>query len=153
MIWQLARVVDRDADRLTLLLSAPETCERCARGEGCGAGVFSRLFTRRETRLVVPARLAVSAGDHVRVGLAPAHLALAAGLHYGLPLAAFLVGAAAGHAAVSGSPLRDAAALAFGLVGFMLATRLVSRRLRPRLNPVVAHLSCSPGDTNSFSSE
>ncbi|WP_376696440.1 SoxR reducing system RseC family protein [Wenzhouxiangella sp. EGI_FJ10305] len=153
MIWQLARVVDRDADRLTLAFSAPETCERCARGAGCGAGVLNRMFTRHESRLVVPARLAVSAGEHVRVGLEPGHLALAAGLHYGLPLAAFLVGAAAGHTAVAGSPLRDAAALAFGFVGFILVARFVSRRLQPTLNPVVEHLSCSPDDTNSFSSE
>ncbi len=153
MIWQPARVIDRDADRLTLSFSAPETCQRCARGEGCGAGVFGRLFARRETRVALPARLAVAVGDHVRVGLDPAHLALAAGLHYGLPLIGFLVGAATGHAVFSDIAFRDAAALAAGLVGFFLMARFVSRRLRPVLNPVVQHLSCHQDDTNSLFSE
>lgn len=153
MIWQTARVVDRDADRLTLSFSAPETCQRCARGEGCGAGVFGRLFARRETRVALPTRLAVAVGDHVRVGLEPGHLALAAGLHYGLPLAGFLVGAAMGHAALSDSAFRDLAALATGLVGFFLVAGLVSRRFRPTWNPVVEHLSCHQDDTNSLLSE
>lgn len=153
MIWQPARVVDRDVDCLTLSFSAPEICQRCARGEGCGAGVFGRLFARRETHVALPARLAVSVGDHVRVGLEPGHLAMAAGLHYGLPLAGFLVGTAIGHVALSGSAFNDAAALAAGLVGFFLMARFVSRRLRPTLNPVVEHLSCHQDDTNSLLSE
>lgn len=151
MIWQAARVVDRDADRLTLRFSAPEACERCARGDGCGAGNFARLFGRRDTQVVLPAELVVAVGERVRVGLEPGHLALAAVVHYGIALAGFLLGAVAGHAIAGDTPLRDPAALASGLAGLVVVARWVSPRLRPTWNPVVAHLSCPENDTNSAS--
>jgi len=147
MIWQLARVLARDADWLTLVFSRPENCARCARGEGCGAGVFARLFSRREMQLRLPAGPNVACGEWVRVGIRPGRLAAAAGLHYGLPLAGFLCGALAGHAAAPENGLRDLAALAGGIAGFVLAVRLVSRRIRPQLEPVVERLSCGSGDT------
>lgn len=149
MIWQTARVVAHDADRLTLVFSAPESCERCARGEGCGAGVFGRLFGRRETRVRLPASLAVADGEWVRVGLDPRQLAMAAGLHYGLPLAGFLAGAVLGHVMLPGSAIRDLVALAAGLAGFFLVARVVAWRLRPTLNTVLERLSCTDGDTTS----
>ncbi|RFF30427.1 SoxR reducing system RseC family protein [Wenzhouxiangella sediminis] len=149
MIWQLARVVSIDAERLTLLFSAPEECERCARGEGCGAGVFARLFSRRATCVTLPGSLPVSCGDWVRVGLEPRQLAFAAAVHYGLPLLGFLAGVVAGHVAMGGRPGQDAGALAAGLVAFLAVARLLARGARPVLNPALERLSCTRGDTNS----
>lgn len=153
MIWQIARVVTRDAERLTLAFSPAEHCRRCARGAGCGAGVFARLFSRGETRLVVPARPALSNSEWVRVGLEPKQLALAAGLYYGLPLAGFLAGAAAGQFAAAESAYGDLSALLFGLTGFVLTAGSVLRMLQPTWNPAVERLSCRDGDTNSSISE
>lgn len=150
MIWQPARVVACDAKHLTLVFSRPESCQRCARGEGCGTGVFAHLFSRRKTRVVLPAKIAVSSGDWVRVGLEPRDLAMSAGLHYGLPLVGFLLGAMAGHVWSSGGIVADLAALAAGLAGFLLVAGFVARRLRPTLNPVVERLSCTASDTTSF---
>lgn len=149
MIWQIARVVARDAERLTLVISPPENCRRCARGNGCGAGVLARLFSRGDTRIVVPARPALSDSDWVRVGLDPKQLARAASLHYGLPLAGFLAGAVIGQAVAPEAAYRDLAALALGLAGFMLAAGWVSGRFRPAWNPAVERLSCTDGDTKS----
>lgn len=149
MIWQIARVAAVDAGRLQLVFSAPERCERCARGEGCGAGVFARLFSRRETLLPAPPGVALADGDWVRVGLDPRRLAVAAAWHYGLPLAGFLIGAATSHAALAAWTFRDPAALAFGLAGFLLASRLAAGLGQPALNPVVERLSCKTGDTKS----
>ncbi|MEE4302720.1 MAG: SoxR reducing system RseC family protein [Wenzhouxiangella sp.] len=149
MIWQLARVVSIDAERLTLSFSAPEECQRCARGEGCGAGVFARLFSRRSTRVTLPGSLAVSCGDWVRVGLEPRQLVLAAAVHYGLPLLGFLSGAVAGHLAMGDGPGQDAAALATGLVVFAAVARMLARSERPLLNPALERLSCTRGDTKS----
>lgn len=146
MIWQSARVVARDADRLTLLFSAPESCARCARGEGCGAGAFGRLFSRHETRVCLPSGLEVTSGEWVRIGLDSRQLAVAAGLYYGLPLAGFLGGALAAHFVI---PDGDLIALASGLAGFFLSVYFVGRQMRPTLNPVVERLSCSQSDTIS----
>jgi len=150
MIWQLARVVSREAEELILVFSAPEGCERCAGGAGCGAGVLGRLFARRETQVRLPANLTVASGDWVRVGFEPRHLARSAGLHYGLPLIGFLAGAVAGHMLMSDSLGRDFVALGGGLVGFFLVVQFVARRLRLRSNAVVERLSCAHGDTTSF---
>lgn len=149
MIWQTARVVSIDSDRLTLVFSAPRNCQRCERGEGCGAGVFGRLFSRRETRVMLPASLAVACGDWVRVGLESRRLAAAAGVYYGLPLIGFLAGAIAAHVMMPSSAIRDPVALAAGLAGFLLLSRFVARRAQPGLNPVVERLSCSEDDTTS----
>lgn len=149
MIWQTARVVANDVDRLTLVFAAPESCQRCARGEGCGAGVFGRLFGRRETRVLLPANVTVACGEWVRVGFEPRHLAQAAGLHYGLPLLGFLAGATVGHGLMPDSASRDFVALVVGLGGFFLVAGFVARRLRPALNPVVERLSCTESATTS----
>jgi sigma-E factor negative regulatory protein RseC len=134
---------------LKLVFSAPEQCQRCARGDGCGAGVFARLFTRSETLLPVPPGAALADGDWVRVGLEPRRLAVAAAWHYGLPLAGFLLGAAVGHAALAAWTFRDPVALAAGLAGFVVATRLSAMLGQPSLNPVVERLSCKTGNTKS----
>jgi sigma-E factor negative regulatory protein RseC len=134
---------------LTLSFSAPKECQRCARGEGCGAGVFARLFSRRSTRVTLPGSLAVSCGDWVRVGLEPRQLVLAAAVHYGLPLLGFLSGAVAGHLAMGDGPGQDAAALATGLVVFAAVARMLARSERPLLNPALERLSCTRGDTKS----
>src|SRR5690625_1764719 len=115
VIWQPARIVSVGQQKMTLLSSAssPE-CARCARGEGCGAGVFSRLLVYGNTRLVLPVQPGLQPGDRVSVGVERRRLALAAVLRYGLPLIVFLVFAAAGHILADMSPGRDAAALLAG---------------------------------------
>ncbi|HSH27635.1 MAG TPA: SoxR reducing system RseC family protein [Wenzhouxiangella sp.] len=153
MIWQLARVVALDDQRLTLAFSAPEHCRRCMQGRGCGAGVFGRLLSRRETRVSLPANLAVARGQWLRVGCEPVQLARAAVVYYGLPLLGFLAGAVNGHLALDGGAGRDIAALTAGLAGFFLVLHFVSRRLRPAWNPVLERLSCEPDDTDSSFSQ
>lgn len=149
MIWQLARVVALDDKRLTLAFSAPEHCRRCMQGQGCGAGVFARLLSRRETRVSLPAELPVSPGQWLRVGCEPVQLARAAAVYYGLPLLGFLAGAVTGHLTLDGSAGRDIAALTAGLAGFFLVLHVVSRRLRPAWNPVLERLSCERAETDS----
>lgn len=103
--------------------------------------------------MALPARLPVAVGERVRVGFKPVHLAMAAMVYYGIPLTGFLFGAVLGHALAAEGPLRDPAALALGLAGFIFTVRWVSPRLLPVWNPVLAHLSCPEDDTNSDRSE
>lgn len=152
MIWQVARVVDCNAQALVVRIDAPEQCQRCARGEGCGAGVFSRLFARRETRLILPPGSPASVGEWVRLGVTPAALAVASARLYGLGLLGLLGGAWLGQS-VASAPFEDLAALMTGLAGLAVMIGPLAVRWRPVLNPVVERLSCSGGDAKSSSSE
>ena len=149
MIWQLARVLDTEPGALQVEFSAPEHCRRCSRGEGCGAGVFSRLFSRRATAVQLSADLSVRPGDWVRVGIEPVQLALAAGRLYGLGLLGLLLGILAGHFLAAGAAWQDLAALSGGGLGLAVSVGLARRRARRPWNPVVERLSCSGNDAKS----
>ena len=75
-IWQPATVLERRDGRIRLRMQPGNSCARCARGEGCGAGVFSRLFARRSVLLDLPDTLDVRAGTTVQVGVEAAAMFL-----------------------------------------------------------------------------
>lgn len=152
MIWQVARVLESGAGRLTLGFSTPSTCTRCARGDGCGAGLFSALLMRSLTRVELPADLQAQVGESVRVGVLPSRLAAAAAIHYGLPLLAFLAGASLGHGLSAGVVAQDVAALAGGLAAFALSVPFIQRYVPVSVNPRIERLSCTTGDTTSCNS-
>lgn len=153
MIWQPARILSVDQQKMTLgfSVSSPQ-CERCARGEGCGAGVFSRLLAYGKAQLVLPAQPGLRPGDWVSVGVERRRLALAAVLRYVLPLAGFLVFAAAAHALAGGLPGQDIVALLAGLAGFASVSLIVDHGSKMSLNPVMRSLSFC-GNTDRFSSK
>lgn len=150
MIWQLGQVVDRSGGELVVVISAPEHCQRCARGAGCGAGVFSQLFARRDTRLKLPDQPGLAVGDWVRLGVTPNALASASAAHHGTALVGLLAGAWLGHR-LGPQGYQDFAALAVGLAGLAVFAGPLGRRLPVRLNPVVQRLSCSESDAKSSS--
>lgn len=140
-LWQEAQVVAEPGGRIGLEFR-PVACSRCAAGQGCGAGVFARLFSRRPVRLPGPPGLAASPGTRVRVGLPAASLARIALRLYGLPLLAF-VAAAAAAGSLAATPamadfLADFLALAAGLIagGAVLAWQGMRVR-RLGLEPLV----------------
>lgn len=151
--WQVARVLYSDRGHVRLRFSRPEFCQRCRRGEGCGAGVFSGLFPRRATEIEVISDHRLSPGDWVRVGLAQRTLALAAVRAYGLPVVAFLAGALPAHWLVAAELWRDLLALTGGLIAaagvIWLSQRLVWSPTAPKLEP----LSCEAKDTKSLTDD
>ena len=94
--WQPATVVSADGERVQLRFDQLSQCQRCLRGEGCGAGVFSQLFSQRSTTLQLPSNESWQVGQQVRVGLAPQRLVSGSLLLYGWPLIGFLGGAILG---------------------------------------------------------
>jgi len=146
VIWQIGRVVASDRDGLALEFPRTRACRRCARGEGCGAGVFAGLLLRSATRVMLPPRADFARGAWVRVGVEPSRLLQAALLVYGLPLLAFLAGAAIGHALAPASGARDLLALAGGVLAFAVVLAGVGRAIRLPLDPVVEPLSCGQSD-------
>lgn len=151
--WQVAQVLESSDRRLRLRFSRPEFCQRCQRGNGCGAGVFSGLFPRRTTEIEIDSDQDLAHGDWVRVGLAHRDLALGAARVYGLPLAAFVAGALPAHWLIGAEGWRDLAALAGGLVAAVLAYVLAQRFFRSPVNPIVQPLSCGSDGTKSTASE
>lgn len=152
MIWQVARVIDTGADRLTLGFSTPSTCSRCARGQGCGAGLFSALVMRSFTRVDLASNADARVGERVRVGVMASRLAVAAAVHYGIPLLAFLSGASLAHGLSAGFAGQDLAALAGGLAAFVLSAPLIHRFVPISVNPRIERLSCTTDDTTSSNS-
>ncbi|TVQ39275.1 MAG: hypothetical protein EA370_04835 [Wenzhouxiangella sp.] len=142
MVWQVAEVVEDAGGRFRLSFDALTSCERCLAGHGCGAGVFSRLFSRRHASLPLPARADWLPGQRVRVGI-PAHgLVLMAAILYGLPLFGFIVGVAVSHLVLIEHAWRDPAALVGGLLLGCLACLPARIGWAPGLNPRIEALSC-----------
>lgn len=90
-IWALAQIVDSRQGHVRLRFSEPESCQRCNRGGGCGAGVFGGLFVTGPFEIELPRDREMCSGDWVRVGIDRATMVTGAISAYGLPLAAFLV--------------------------------------------------------------
>lgn len=140
-----------DVGQVRVRLQALQHCQRCLRGEGCGAGVFSRLFAPRSSEVWLSSEGAWLPGQRLRIGLAEPELMRLAVLLYGLPLMFFILAAALAATFVSGPGMRDFAALASGLLAGAIAFWLTGKLGGPSLNPRIESLSGSPADReNSF---
>jgi sigma-E factor negative regulatory protein RseC len=147
LVWQVATVVDAEDDRIRVSFDTLTACQRCLNGQGCGAGVFSRLFARRQASLVVPGEHDFAVGERLRVGVAGSSLVWSALALYGLPLVGFLTGALVGHWLAGDGASRDFVALLFGLALGLAALGLF--RIGPglRLKPRIERFSCSKSDS------
>lgn len=143
MVWQPARVLECGEDWMRIGFDRLETCQACLRGEGCGAGVFSRLFVARQATLRLPANEPLSVGQRVRVGVSSGQLLLASILLYAAPLSAFLIAALGAHLAMVDAAWRDPIALVAGLASGGLVLLALRRGRGMTLNPRVEPLSCS----------
>lgn len=134
-------MVRADAGGVEIRFEPLQNCQRCQRGEGCGAGVFSRLFAPRSASLRLPARVDLKPGAPVRVGVRPRELVVMALLLYALPLLAFM--AAAGLTAIlwPDHAAQDLVVVLGGLPAAGLALLLGRRWHGQVLNPVLEALS------------
>ncbi|MCH8479038.1 MAG: SoxR reducing system RseC family protein [Wenzhouxiangella sp.] len=143
LVWEMA-LVERDGDgRRWLRFDKLSSCQRCLSGQGCGAGVFSRLFARGHARLAMPPGRFFKPGQRVRVGIPSSTLVLMAMLLYGLPLGGFLLAATLGHWLFALHSWRDLGALVLGLTGAALGLVPAVIGHGPRLNPRIEVLSCN----------
>lgn len=143
MITERARVLRVEDNVAWVQCESQSGCARCEAGEGCGAGLFSRLLRRRlqELPLALPGNLEnLAAGDHVLLGLSVTAVQNAALLAYGLPLAGVLLGAFGGNLFPGGDPGALLGAVSGLAAGAWLA-RHSSKRLAgdPALQPVLLH--------------
>jgi sigma-E factor negative regulatory protein RseC len=103
-------------------------CARCAAGKGCGAGLLAGDADSRRVDALVARRLALRAGDRVRLELTADNLLRAAVLVYGVPLFGALVGAALAWWSGAGDGIAALWAIACAAVG----TAIIHLRLRRR---------------------
>ncbi|MEE4329508.1 MAG: SoxR reducing system RseC family protein [Wenzhouxiangella sp.] len=143
IVWQPARILESGDDWVRVGFDQLETCAACLRGEGCGAGVFSRLFGARQATWTISTIEPLAVGERVRVGVSSGQLMLASIVLYGFPLAAFIGAALTAHLLLADAAWRDPAALCAGLLAGAFALLTLRRGRGFALNPRVEPLSCS----------
>ena len=96
MIEQQGRVVEVNGDRADISVGATTGCTACESGKGCGAGIFGRLWRRKQVVLTTENTIFARPGQSVIVGIPEqAFLRLVSRLYF-LPLLAALAGGFAG---------------------------------------------------------
>ena len=143
IVWQPARVLESGEDWIRVGFDRLSACQACLRGEGCGAGVYSRLFVTRQATLRINSINPLPVGQTIRVGVSPNNLLLASFLLYAAPLVAFLLGALVAHLALAGGPWQDPIALMAGLGGAAAVLLALRHGRGLKLNPRVEALPCS----------
>lgn len=143
-LWQMGRVHEVSDRNAQIKFDTTESCAQCLAGKGCGAGVFSQLFSNKGAILAVPNTSNLKVGQPVRVGVLPLDLLKASLWLYGWPLAVFLLTLmlggtvlGAGHGALS-EWLLFLVALTLSALALKMAGALRSRTM----NPIVVPWSC-----------
>lgn len=137
IISERARVLRVDGNVAWVRCETQSGCARCAAGQGCGGGLFSRLLRGRLQELPIATEITVQPGDWVLIGLSTSAVQNASLLLYGCPLAGLLVGAISGSLVAPGD-LVSLAGMAAGLAsGLWLARRLAARLSGSALQPVL----------------
>lgn len=107
----------------------PESCPKCAKGEGCGGGVLARLIGRRRPEVRVGGSLGpLRGGENVIVGVDEAALMRASLWVYLVPLAGMFLAGAFAHIALEAHDILVAAFGLTGLAGGFALTHLAGRR-------------------------
>jgi sigma-E factor negative regulatory protein RseC len=134
----------RAADGVAIIEAVRRSaCGNCGAAGSCGTSLLDRFLGRRPLHLEVDNTLGVEVGDAVVVGVPEDALLRAAAAAYLGPLAGLIGGAIAGrHWPVLGSTDGELASIVGGVLGLVIALRLVaaySRRLTAnrRFRPVL----------------
>lgn len=107
----------------------PESCPKCAQGQGCGGGVLARLVGRRRPEVRVAGHIGtLQAGDGVIVGVDESALMRASLWIYLVPLTGMFAAGAFAHAVLEAHDILVAAFGLTGLVAGFVATHLAGRR-------------------------
>lgn len=138
MLEERAIVSRIETGRVWVRSAGPQSCPRCAAGEGCGGGVLARLVSRRHPEVETRGTLAgLCAGDGVIVGIDEGALLRASLWAYGAPLAGMLGGALFAAAALQAHDALVAAFAGAGLLAGLVGARAASLRGAARWQPAL----------------
>lgn len=122
------KVLQTDGRRATIEVEPAITCQRCATGKGCGAGLLGGNSGPKTIAIDVTSRDRIVAGDAVSLSIAPMRLLHASLLAYGLPLAGALTGLLIGQVFLN--PVTDLKGAGLALCGLVGGFLVGQRRLR-----------------------
>lgn len=149
LVWQIGRVEACHGQRVKIVFDSIDQCQRCLDGQGCGAGIFTQLFSTRGAATHLNADFNPAVGQWVRVGISPSAIVRASALLYAWPLALFMGVLILGHYGLgfqSQWVLLGGALLAAG-TGVMIVGRLRSWVL----DPIVIPWSCTQAQLQNSS--
>lgn len=141
--------VPTSSQTATIRVLPPSACERCAAGQGCGAGLFARLLRHKATELSLPVAVGARIGQRVWLTLDERLLARQAWYWYGLPIIGFLLGAAipvwlwSNQLQASADWTRDGLSLLSGVLVMAVCWLMVRLTLRPTLPRVLLNSPCT----------
>lgn len=145
LIEGLACVVAVDRDQVWLVAEQPAACGSCATRSACGGGSTAKAAASwRAPRSLGPGQALLALGDTVHIGVDRSALTRAALTAYSLPLVSMLISASAMQDAGDGVAI---AAALVGLLAGVAVARVLARRWRDALTPVV--LGRATGATGS----
>ena len=133
MIEQNVQVVRCQDERLWLRIGSQSGCTACDNGQGCGAGLFAKLFRRKPLVIELERKgLQVEVGQMLILAFPePVYLKLVFA-SYGWPLLAALAGAFAGYGLGQwlqfGLAMTDVSTLGCGLLAAVYVSRLMKGR-------------------------
>ena len=149
LIKGLARVVAVDGAQVWLAAEQPAACGSCATSSACGSGSSRPASSWRAPRSLGAGQTSLALGDTVHIGVDRGALTRASLTAYTLPLVTMLVAASALQGA------GDAAAIVAALAGLLVGVagaRVLSRRWRERLLPVVLGRALLASDSSCATS-
>lgn len=157
LIEGLARVVAVDRDQVWLVAEQPAACGSCATRSACGGGSPTKAAASWcAPRSLGPGQAPLALGDTVHIGVDRTALTRASLTAYSLPLVTMLMSASALQGAGDGVAI---AAAVVGLLAGVAVARVLARRWRDALEPVVlgraspaAGSSCTPPSTAALRS-
>ncbi len=96
MIEQTVKIVAIEGDQAWIESLSLHGCARCEAGEGCGGGIFAKLFSNKQFRMKIDNTLSLQQGDKVVIGIQDSAVTNASFISYILPLLGLIVGALLG---------------------------------------------------------
>lgn len=132
MIEQNVRVLQCSDDRIWVRMGSQTGCKACDNGEGCGAGLFTKLLRRKPVVLELARNdFNVQAGQMLTLAFPERLFMKLVFASYGWPLLAALAGACSGYVAGSwlqlGPLMIDVLTLAAGGLAAWIFLRLIRR--------------------------
>ncbi|WP_107850865.1 SoxR reducing system RseC family protein [Oceanimonas marisflavi] len=136
MIEEIATVTTVHTGAVEVSCFSKSACGQCRQSSSCGTGLVSKALPGRDHRFVIATGLELRPGQQVRIGIPEHSLITGALLVYLLPLLCLLAGGLLASWAGFADGGSIAGALAGGVLGFGLASRL-SRHRGKKDHPVI----------------
>ncbi len=130
MIEQKVKVVKLFSDMAICESLSRTGCAKCEAGEGCGGGVFSKLFGSKTYQIEVLNKLQLQPGEKVTIGISESAITFGSLLLYFVPLLGLILGALI--AELGQQKPDELWTILMSIVGFFLGILLVKSNMKTK---------------------